>query len=164
MKLPYDEAVLGPATSEEELMDYLREYDRDWYVGSDMENKWQEHVLGETAHLFSLGHDKETVRSACSCIICMLVHFSSCVQNSYTAHILSLQDEVAHVGLLSSAAIEAIWTNLSWELRYLTNDDEERYSIQAHPKILRNLVTQAADIPLGYYVYSSPLITIPAFQ
>ena len=145
-------------------MDYLREYDRDWYVGSDMENKWQEHVLGETAHLFSLGHDKETVRSARSCIICMLVHFSFCVQNSYTSHILSLQDEVAHVGLLSSAAMGAIWTNLSWELRYLTNDDEERCSIQAHPKILRNLVTQAADIPLRYYVYSSPLITIPAFQ
>lgn len=75
------------------------------------------------------------------------------MQNVYTAHILSLQDEVVHVGLLNSAAVEAIWTNLSWELRYLTNDDEERYSIQAHPKILRNLVTQAANIPLGYYVY-----------
>jgi len=40
----------------------------------------------------------------------------------------------------------------------MTNDDEERYSIQALPKILRNIVTQAADPPLGYPVYSSGLL------
>ena len=73
MKLLYDEAVLGPVTSEEELMDCLQEYDRDWYVGSDVENKWQEHVLRETPHLFSLGHDKETVRSACTYALCNLI-------------------------------------------------------------------------------------------
>ena len=41
------------------------------------------------------------------------------------------------------------------ELLYLTNDDEERYSIQAEERILRNLTVQAADPPLGYFIYSS---------
>jgi hypothetical protein len=44
---------------------------------------------------------------------------------------------------------------LVWELLYLTNDDEERYSVQAHPMALRNLVVQAADPPLGYPIYVS---------
>ena len=53
------------------------------------------------------------------------------------------------------------WANLSLELLYFTNDDEERYSIQAHPTILRNLTVQAADPPLGYPIFSSHPISIP---
>ena len=78
----------------------------------------------------------------------------------YTGHVLSLQNEIIHIGLLNSSSIRGIWSNLSWELQYLTNDDEERYSIQAHSTILRNLITQTANIPLGYYVYQSSLITL----
>lgn len=76
---------------------------------------------------------------------------------------LSLQDEVVHVGTLNPAAIQGIWADLALELLYLTNDDDERYSIQAHSHLLRNLSIQAADPPLGYSVYSSGLITIPPF-
>ena len=42
----------------------------------------------------------------------------------------------------------------------MTNDDEERYSIQALPPMLRNIITQAADPPLGYPVYSSGMVTV----
>ena len=45
------------------------------------------------------------------------------------------------------------------ELLYLTNDDEERYSIQAEERLLRNLTVQAADPPLGYFIYSSKPIS-----
>ena len=41
--------------------------------------------------------------------------------------------------------------------RYLANDDEERYSIQAHKVLLRNLTVQAADPPLGYPIYNQLL-------
>jgi hypothetical protein len=61
---------------------------------------------------------------------------------------------------MNRAVIEAIWSSLSLELLYLTNDDDERYSIQAHPVILRNLTVQAADAPLGYPVFVSPPIII----
>lgn len=39
-------------------------------------------------------------------------------------------------------AVKGQWANLQWELLYLANDDEERYSIQAHPSLLRNLMIQ----------------------
>lgn len=82
-------------------------------------------------------------------------------QDVYTAHVLSLQDEVVHIGTLNSAALGGIWADLALELLYLTNDDEERYSIQAHAHLLRNLSIQTAEPPLGYTVYSSGLLSIP---
>jgi hypothetical protein len=36
---------------------------------------------------------------------------------------------------------------------YFANDDDERYSIQAHPLLLRNMTVQAADPPLGYPLF-----------
>lgn len=82
-------------------------------------------------------------------------------QNVYTAHVLSLQDEVVHIGSLNRAALEGLWADLALELVYLTNDDDERYSIQAHTHLLRNLSIQAAEPPMGYSVYASGLLTIP---
>lgn len=87
--------------------------------------------------------------------------FCSLLQNVYTAHVLSLQDEVLHFGMLNRAALEALWADLALELVYLTNDDDERYSIQAHTHVLRNLSIQAAEPPMGYSVYASGLMTIP---
>lgn len=34
-KLTYDEAVLGEVTRGEELVEYMTEYDRDWYLGTE---------------------------------------------------------------------------------------------------------------------------------
>ena len=74
---------------------------------------------------------------------------------------LTLQDQLVYIGKLNSAAVHAVWSDLVLELLYLTNDDEERYGIQAHPSLLRNLTIQAADPPLGYAVYSSGIIRCP---
>jgi len=41
------------------------------------------------------------------------------------------------------------------ELLYYTISSDERFSIQAEKNILRNLLVQLAEIPLGYPVYSS---------
>lgn len=68
---------------------------------------------------------------------------------------------MVYIGRLNSEAVKGQWANLSLELLYFTNDDEERYSIQAHPTILRNLTVQAADPPLGYPIFSSHPISIP---
>ncbi len=87
--------------------------------------------------------------------------FHHALQDLYTAHALSLQDEIVHIGRLSPEAVHGVWADLSLELLYLTNDDEERYSIQAHSLLLRNLTIQAADPPMGYSVYSSGILRIP---
>ena len=77
------------------------------------------------------------------------------MQNTYTAHVLTLEDQLVHIGRLNPEAVRSTWADLALELLYFTNDDEERYSIQAQPLLLRNLIIQAADPPWGYTVFSS---------
>ena len=62
-KLTYDEAVLGEVTSEDELVEYMTEYDRDWYLGTEADRNWQLSILDEKPCLFSLGRDKSKVRN-----------------------------------------------------------------------------------------------------
>lgn len=44
---------------------------------------------------------------------------------------------MVNLAIMNGESIKGIWANLLYELRYLTNDDEERYSIQAH-KVIYN--------------------------
>uniref|UniRef100_A0A671WE97 Pecanex-like protein n=1 Tax=Sparus aurata TaxID=8175 RepID=A0A671WE97_SPAAU len=140
-KLLFDQASLGPMESPEELFSTLEEYERDWYIGLVTEKGWHDSVLQEKPFLFSLGHDL--------------------AMGTYTGRVLSLQEQLVHVGRLNGEGVRGQWANLSWELLYATNDDEERYSIQAHPFMLRNLTVQAADPPLGYPIYSSAPLHFP---
>uniref|UniRef100_A0A1A8HNC6 Pecanex-like protein n=1 Tax=Nothobranchius korthausae TaxID=1143690 RepID=A0A1A8HNC6_9TELE len=140
-KLLFDQASLGPMESPEELFSTLEEYERDWYIGLVTEKGWHDGVLQEKPFLFSLGHDL--------------------TMGTYTGRVLSLQEQLIQVGRLNGEGVRGQWANLSWELLYATNDDEERYSIQAHPFMLRNLTVQAADPPLGYPIYSSAPLHFP---
>ncbi|XP_071383848.1 pecanex-like protein 4 isoform X2 [Centroberyx affinis] len=140
-KLLFDQASLGPMESPEELFSTLEEYERDWYIGLVTERGWHDSVLQEKPFLFSLGHDL--------------------TMGTYTGRVLSLQEQLVQVGRLNGEGVRGQWANLSWELLYATNDDEERYSIQAHPIMLRNLTVQAADPPLGYPIYSSAPLHFP---
>nr|XP_054953631.1 pecanex-like protein 4 isoform X2 [Pan paniscus] len=135
LKLMIDKASLGPIEDFRELIKYLEEYERDWYIGLVSDEKWKEAILQEKPYLFSLGYDSN--------------------MGIYTGRVLSLQELLIQVGKLNPEAVRGQWANLSWELLYATNDDEERYSIQAHPLLLRNLTVQAAEPPLGYPIYSS---------
>ncbi|XP_021103630.1 pecanex-like protein 4 isoform X3 [Heterocephalus glaber] len=135
LKLMVDKASLGPTEDFEALNSCLEEYESDWYIGLVSDEKWKEAVLQEKPCLFSLGYDPN--------------------MGVYTGRVLTLQEELIQVGKLNTEAVRGQWANLSWELLYATNDDEERYSIQAHPLLLRNLTVQAAEPPLGYPIYSS---------
>ncbi|XP_061700875.1 pecanex-like protein 4 [Syngnathoides biaculeatus] len=140
-KLLFDQASLGPMESPEEMFSALEGYERDWYIGLVSEKGWHDSVLQEKPFLFSLGHDLS--------------------MGTYTGRVLSLQEQLVQVGRLNGEGVRGQWANLSWELLYATNDDEERYSIQAHPFMLRNLTVQAADPPLGYPIYSSAPLHFP---
>nr|XP_006632384.1 PREDICTED: pecanex-like protein 4 [Lepisosteus oculatus]XP_015205652.1 PREDICTED: pecanex-like protein 4 [Lepisosteus oculatus]XP_015205653.1 PREDICTED: pecanex-like protein 4 [Lepisosteus oculatus]XP_015205654.1 PREDICTED: pecanex-like protein 4 [Lepisosteus oculatus]XP_015205655.1 PREDICTED: pecanex-like protein 4 [Lepisosteus oculatus] len=142
-KLLFDQASLGPPEGAGELLSLLEEYERDWYIGLVSERGWQDAVLQEKPFLFSLGHDL--------------------TMGTYTGRVLTLQELLVQIGRLNAEGVRGQWANLSWELLYATNDDEERYSIQAHPVLLRNLTVQAADPPLGYPIYSSPPLHVPCF-
>ena len=56
--------------------------------------------------------------------------------------------------------VRGIWENQAMELLYYTNENDERYSIQADKYLLRNLLVQLGEAPLGYPVYSSGPQTI----
>uniref|UniRef100_A0A672PTM6 Pecanex-like protein n=1 Tax=Sinocyclocheilus grahami TaxID=75366 RepID=A0A672PTM6_SINGR len=138
VKLLVDQASLGPVESLDELYTTLQDYHENWFIGLVTDCSWQDSVAQEKPFLFSLGHDL--------------------TMGTYTSRVLSLQENLVQVGVLNEEGVRGQWANLSWELLYATNDDEERYSIQAHPVMLRNLTVQAADPPLGYPIYSSPPI------
>uniref|UniRef100_A0A8D2AMA4 Pecanex-like protein n=1 Tax=Sciurus vulgaris TaxID=55149 RepID=A0A8D2AMA4_SCIVU len=140
LKLMVDKASLGPIEDFKELANCLDEYESDWYIGLVSDEKWKEAILQEKPCLFSLGYDPN--------------------MGVYTGRVLTLQELLIQVGKLNAEAVRGQWANLSWELLYATNDDEERYSIQAHPLLLRNLTVQAADPPLGYPIYSSKPLSI----
>ena len=56
---------------------------------------------------------------------------------------------------LRREVVRAIWANFNMELTYYTNNNNERFSIQAEKDILRNLLVHLAEIPIGYPVYAS---------
>uniref|UniRef100_A0A3P8U5P9 Pecanex-like protein n=1 Tax=Amphiprion percula TaxID=161767 RepID=A0A3P8U5P9_AMPPE len=105
-KLLFDQASLGPMESSEELFSTLEEYERDWFIGLVTEKGWHDSVLQEKPFLFSLGHDL--------------------TMGTYTGRVLSLQEQLVQVGRLNGEGVRGQWANLSWELLYATNDDEER--------------------------------------
>jgi len=48
-------------TNEDELAEYMTEYDRDWYLGTETDHDWQLSIMNEKPFLFSLGRDKGKV-------------------------------------------------------------------------------------------------------
>lgn len=140
-KMMLDQILIGEANSHEEVQEYFEEYDKDWYIGTETDDEWKSAVLSSRKQVFSLGHNK--------------------AQGTYNSRVLSLQPVMAHIGRMNPEVVRGQWANLSLELLYMTNDDEERYSIQAHPTILRNLTVQSADPPLGYPIFSSEPVSIP---
>lgn len=73
---------------------------------------------------------------------------------------LHLREQPLALGCLETQGVWGVWASLGLELLYLSNDDEERYSIQAHPTLLRNLLVQAADPPLGYPIHATGPVTL----
>eukprot|EP00753_Platysulcus_tardus_P018177 PLAT6760.2.p1 GENE.PLAT6760.2~~PLAT6760.2.p1 ORF type:complete len:1178 (+),score=446.54 PLAT6760.2:49-3582(+) len=116
----------------EELLSELHDLDSDWHLGS-RDAEWDKQVKAEKQFLFALRRGDEGVEGM----------------------LLSLREQTATVGSLDGTVLRSIWSGLATELLYFTNDDEERYSIQAHKTLLRNMIVQAAEPPLGYPVYGS---------
>lgn len=134
VKLSIDECVFGEAETVEKFIENLTELLSNWYIGLETDAEWARSIEQSKKYVFSLGFNKDGI---------------------YSSRTLTLAKVPVFTGELNSESVRAIWSALSFELLYLTNDDEERYSIQAHPTALRNIVTQTAALPLGYPVFSS---------
>jgi hypothetical protein len=83
------------------------------------------------------------------------------VKGLFASRTCRLEEQDVAIVKLNGAAVRGVWASLALELLFLTNDDEERFSIQSHPLLLRNLLVQAAEPPLGYPLYSTGPVAVP---
>ena len=139
MKLSIDETIFGDSETDDTFLDNISELEYDWYIGLEADPGWLSCLASSKKFLFTLGLNSEGL---------------------YTSRTLSLLRLPMFTGTVNPECVTSIWSALSFELLYLTNDDEERYSIQAHPNIMRNILTQTASPPLGYPIFSSGLKNI----
>ena len=137
VKLGLDRVLVG---EEEDTVAALLELNTSWELCSSAGTEWEETVVREMEYLFSLEGGEEGGAAV-------------------RGRRLTLQHCSLAVARLNKEVARSLWASLSLELLYLTNDDEERYSIQAEERLLRNLTVQAADPPLGYAIFSSPPLT-----
>ncbi len=57
MKLAIEQVLMGDVTSNDELQEYLEEYDRDWYIGSEKDPEWGLSIAAGKPTLFSFTHN-----------------------------------------------------------------------------------------------------------
>ena len=143
VKLALDQALIYPGEVEpedaDEVEEALLDFDAGWHLGPEDHPDWTTAVGNGVGSLFSVAmKDNDSVGNS----------------GIVLSHLMTTQQVAVHVGSLNRAAVEGQWASLHLELLYLANDDDERYSIQAHPTLLRNLTVQAADPPLGYPIYN----------
>jgi len=112
------------------------ELDERWHIGLVESPQWQAAMREQTPHLLSMRRKPGSAE--------------------YQVVRVSLAKDRARVGELRPEVVRSIWASAALELKYLTNDDDERYSIQAHPTLLRNLIVQSAEYP----IYVSPPTTV----
>ncbi|EDQ90959.1 uncharacterized protein MONBRDRAFT_36307 [Monosiga brevicollis MX1] len=134
IKLALDLAVVGDETVQdlEELAADLRALDRDVHLGRSEDALWYRAIRERKQQLFALAIEEQVVQS----------------------HLVTSGHVRVRAVRLNAEAVRGQWANMALELLFLTNDDEERYSIQAHRSLLRNLTLQSAEPPLGYPVFS----------
>ena len=137
VKLGLDQVILGDF--DDNLAAELDELDSDWYLGLDTEAGWKSAIAEEKPRLFSVDATAST----------------SGQRSLYRSRMLALRECDVSLARLNPEAVRGLWASLNLELLYLTNDDDERYSIQAEERLLRNLTVQAADPPLGYTIFTS---------
>ena len=148
IKYAYDSAVMGESShSSAELDDILETYRLDWLVTIEPQQALPDDPTQPTLKL-----DESIVQGVPNIF---LFSRKSETSEQMAVRTLCKQDGLMRLGALNGEGVKAIWANLVFELLYLTNDDDERYSIQAHLTILRNLLVQTANPPFGYPLWVS---------
>lgn len=137
-KIAIDAAAMGEEvdmeyTNFEELAEDLH---KSWFLGEEGSQPWEAAMKARWPNLMALrsprpGAEVQVLR-------------------------LRYSEEACRVGHLRPEVWNSIWAAASMELRYLANDDDERYSIQAHPTLFRNMAVQFAEYP----IFVSPATTV----
>ena len=145
VKLTIDQSIEGEPQSLAEFFDILEEYRKSWLITVDPVqvgqydiwsgvDTWANAIISKVPNLFSLSKKNDGVVSI----------------RLLTKRLCSVK-----IAQMNGDAVTGIWANLVLEMLYITNDDNERYSIQAHETLLRNITIQLASAPFGYPIWTS---------
>ncbi|KAF2358761.1 hypothetical protein FHG87_010476 [Trinorchestia longiramus] len=105
----------------------------------DEPQSWIQAIQREVPYLFTIGYnDVKCTTSPCNtCITFKRLYTRTSrltrtlrSQRVYTSRLAALRVQETGLGRLNSSVVTGVWGALSPELLYLTNDDDERYSIQ----------------------------------
>ena len=132
-----------------DLEDTLHDIDTNWHLGLEDSKSWACAIHNQVPNLFTVISADQSGQPS---------QMNSSRRQVYRSHMLKLQECSVKIGRLNSEVVRSLWASLSWELLYLTNDDDERYSIQAEERLLKNLTVEVADPPLGYPAFTSKAI------
>jgi hypothetical protein len=130
VKIAVDRALMVGPSDLSELTAQMDEFEADWCLGTPGDEEWTRALAAQKSSLFALSSTLE-------------------------ATLCSRQQMQYVVCRMNGELVRAIWASVAMELLWATNDDDERYSIQAHKQFMRNMLVQACDPPLGYPVYAS---------
>ena len=154
-----DHATIYPVSEDEEFFETLKSYEQDWFIGTEADPDYSTHILNNKQFLFSLYMDSTTVGlfiiNFKKILIYFFIFWIYLKKRSLGSRTLSLQKIKSPLASLNSEIVKSIWSSTNLELLFMTNDDEERSSIQAQQHMLRNLTIQSSDAPLGYSIYNS---------
>eukprot|EP00003_Mantamonas_plastica_P002454 TRINITY_DN11863_c0_g1_i1.p1 TRINITY_DN11863_c0_g1~~TRINITY_DN11863_c0_g1_i1.p1 ORF type:complete len:497 (-),score=138.81 TRINITY_DN11863_c0_g1_i1:27-1517(-) len=142
-KVVMDSMLYGEFEDDDELKQQLEEYEQDWFVGLD-DGDWHKNVAKQTPNMLQLRENTAANGGSVS----------------YSAESLTMSTQTMLIGKLNYEAVRAQWSSMNLELYYLVNDDDERYSIQANPSLLRNISIEAAQPPLGYPLLSTGAVAV----
>eukprot|EP01027_Heterolobosea_sp_BB2_P001910 GEZU01002852.1.p2 GENE.GEZU01002852.1~~GEZU01002852.1.p2 ORF type:complete len:117 (-),score=36.87 GEZU01002852.1:198-548(-) len=105
--------------------------------------QWRESILKEVPQLFTLRRTAEEGGHSPKHHVIML----------------ELRPISFRVIKLNRESVRGLWAGQQHELVFLQNQNSERGSIQQMKTVLRNIINQSCDLPVGYPVFVSPLTT-----
>lgn len=164
VKMVIDDITICPIEDDDEFFETLKSYIGDWFIGKQTDPEFSKNILNNTNHLFSIYKDEKSVS-----LFLLIYIFKKklnkfifiFLKKSISSRTLSLQQIRSPIARLNSEVVKSTWSSTNMELLFMTNDDDERYSIQANHLTLRNITIQSSEPPLGYCIYNSDNIHIP---
>lgn len=132
----------------EALYDALQEYDAPTgmlrlVVCHEGDRQWRDAVMGDHTSLLSLRYNIE----------------DSSNNKEFMVVSLTVRHRTYKVYKVNRESVRGLWAGQQQEVLFFRNPASERGSIQNAMCVLRNMVSQSNDQPVGYPIYVSPIVT-----
>lgn len=125
------------------LLKTLDDLQKDLVLCNESDPLWRESILKEVPQLFTFRKAQEDPNNPVK----------------YNIIMLELRPINFNVVKLNKECVRGLWAGQQHELVFLQNQNSERGSIQQLKTILRNIINQSCDLPVGYPAFVSPITT-----